>query len=546
MSATLALEAIDPIFALYEKDQPLYHGFRNTALLTLNDQIPRCNLLRIYHVVQNRVTGEMLPVNTHQLNGNNFDLQIFTDFLIVKNSLNRVNPINELVGLDSTFKHWNIYPHVSTTLGKIVPSIIVMILRLSINRFRVTINMEGIEFFIFIILTSWFIVVLSMSLHALETQLELLYKLFNSFTSMSRGSGSSCNWLTLRVDFFVLSGDGDTFRREANRRETAMFPWPFGLVGSDRPFIWAFHLVSFIWPFGLVLRTGLSSGPSIRCPSSEPFSLGPSDRPFIWAFHPFRRYKLTFEVLITELIRVSCAVWQLGRNHIWQPLFGYEPSLGHRAPFGSWLTCRVGYMGLRFCIIWLIWIRLSGYWAKLPLIRRLMFSHPEVEWIWWIDGDVLNFQWSLDLLDVWVPMGPKGPIREEAGKILTASLKGRPAFEADDQSTEWMNKEGLVDRYEEMMEKYHPGLGDERWPFVTHFVGYKPCGSYGEYPVQRCLSGMERAFNFVDNQVLKLYGFRHRGLLSLKINRIRNEFVTPLKNVDQFDIGHSSQVTTSN
>ncbi|XP_071731565.1 probable xyloglucan 6-xylosyltransferase 5 [Rutidosis leptorrhynchoides] len=255
---------------------------------------------------------------------------------------------------------------------------------------------------------------------------------------------------------------------------------------------------------------------------------------------------------------------------------------------------------------------LAGYWAKLPLIRRLMLSHPEVEWIWWMDSDALftdmvfelplskyknhnlvihgypdllfnekswialntgsflfrNCQWSLDLLDVWAPMGPKGPIREEAGKILTANLKGRPAFEADDQSaliyllitkSEWMEKVfvenqyflhgywvGLVDRYEEMMEKYHPGLGDERWPFVTHFVGCKPCGSYGDYPVQRCLSSMERAFNFADNQVLKLYGFRHRGLLSPKIKRIRNETVTPLEYVDQFDIRHTAQVTTTN
>ncbi|KAK9054466.1 hypothetical protein SSX86_025544 [Deinandra increscens subsp. villosa] len=254
---------------------------------------------------------------------------------------------------------------------------------------------------------------------------------------------------------------------------------------------------------------------------------------------------------------------------------------------------------------------LSGYWAKLPLIRRLMLSHPEVEWIWWMDSDALftdmvfkvplskykdhnlvihgypdllfdqkswialntgsflfrNCQWSLDLLDDWAPMGPKGPVREEAGKILTASLKGRPAFEADDQSaliyllitkSEWMSKvfvensyflhgywAGLVDRYEEMMEKYHPGLGDERWPFVTHFVGCKPCGSYGDYPVQRCLSSMERAFNFADNQVLKLYGFRHRGLLSPKIKRIRNETVTPLQYVDRFDIRHSGQATSN-
>ncbi|CBI15187.3 unnamed protein product, partial [Vitis vinifera] len=216
----------------------------------------------------------------------------------------------------------------------------------------------------------------------------------------------------------------------------------------------------------------------------------------------------------------------------------------------------------------------AGYWAKLPLIRRLMLSHPEVEWIWWMDSDALftdmvfeiplskydnynlvvhgypdlmfnqkswialntgsflfrNCQWSLDLLDAWAPMGPKGPIRDEAGKILTANLKGRPAFEADDQSAliylliskkdEWMDK---------MIEKYHPGLGDERWPFVTHFVGCKPCGSYGDYPVERCLRSMERAFNFADNQVLKLYGFRHRGLLSPKIKRIRNETATPLE-----------------
>ncbi|TYH96850.1 hypothetical protein ES332_A12G206000v1 [Gossypium tomentosum] len=249
---------------------------------------------------------------------------------------------------------------------------------------------------------------------------------------------------------------------------------------------------------------------------------------------------------------------------------------------------------------------LAGYWAKLPLIRRLMLSHPELEWIWWMDSDAFftdmvfeiplykyekynlvihgypdllfeqkswialntgsflfrNCQWSLDLLDAWAPMGPKGPIREEAGRILTANLKGRPAFEADDQSAliylllsqkdQWMDKvfienqyylhgywAGLVDRYEEMMEKYHPGLGDERWPFVTHFVGCKPCGSYGDYSVERCLRSMQRAFNFADNQVLKLYGFRHRGLLGPNIKRIRNETATPLEIVDQLDIRRS-------
>ncbi|OAY63134.1 putative xyloglucan 6-xylosyltransferase 5 [Ananas comosus] len=239
---------------------------------------------------------------------------------------------------------------------------------------------------------------------------------------------------------------------------------------------------------------------------------------------------------------------------------------------------------------------LAGYWAKLPLIRRLMLSHPEVEWIWWMDSDALftdlafeiplsrydkhnlvihgypdllfekhswialntgsfllrNCQWSLDLLDAWAPMGPKGPIRDEAGRVLTASLEGRPAFEADDQSAliyllvsqqdRWVAKlfvensyylhgfwAGLVDKYEDMMAKHHPGLGDERWPFVTHFVGCKPCGSYGDYPVERCLTSMERAFNFADNQVLRLYGFAHKALSSPKIRRIRNQSTNPLE-----------------
>lgn len=239
---------------------------------------------------------------------------------------------------------------------------------------------------------------------------------------------------------------------------------------------------------------------------------------------------------------------------------------------------------------------LSGYWSKLPLLRRLMLSHPEVEWVWWMDSDALftdmafelpldryeasnlvihgyqdllwkqrswislntgsfllrNCQWSMELLDAWAPMGPKGRVREAAGKVLTASLTGRPAFEADDQSAlihllltqtdRWMEKvyvenqyflhgfwAGLVDRYEEMMEKHHPGLGDERWPFVTHFVGCKPCGSYGDYPVETCLTGMERAFNFADNQVLRLYGFRHRSLVSPKVKPVANRTVNPLE-----------------
>ena len=139
-----------------------------------------------------------------------------------------------------------------------------------------------------------------------------------------------------------------------------------------------------------------------------------------------------------------------------------------------------------------------------------------------------------------------------AGELLSHSLAGRPNFEADDQSAlvyllitqkkEWANKVllessyylhgywvELVDKYEDLMEKSHPGFGDDRWPFVTHFVGCKPClKAASDYPVDKCFSQMERAFNFADNQILESYGFRHRKLGSSKVNRIRDDTANPL------------------
>ncbi|XP_021763128.1 xyloglucan 6-xylosyltransferase 1-like [Chenopodium quinoa] len=233
---------------------------------------------------------------------------------------------------------------------------------------------------------------------------------------------------------------------------------------------------------------------------------------------------------------------------------------------------------------------MSGFWSKLPLIRTLLLGNPEIEFLWWMDSDAMftdmefelpweryegynlimhgwkemvfeqknwiglntgsflirNCQWSLDLLDAWAPMGPKGKTRVEAGDVLTQELKDRPPFEADDQSAMVYllakNKEKwgenvylensyylhgywgiLVDKYEEMLENHHPGLGDDRWPLVTHFVGCKPCGVISDYPVERCLQHMERAFNFGDNQVLKMYGFSHVSLASRRVKKKRDQ-----------------------
>ncbi|RZC52517.1 hypothetical protein C5167_020943 [Papaver somniferum] len=250
---------------------------------------------------------------------------------------------------------------------------------------------------------------------------------------------------------------------------------------------------------------------------------------------------------------------------------------------------------------------MAGFWAKLPLIRKLLLSHPEVEFLWWMDSDAMftdmafeipwerykdhnfvmhgwnemvydeknwiglntgsfllrNCQWTLDILDVWAPMGPKGKVRDDAGKILTRELKNRPVFEADDQSAmvyilatqkeKWGDKVYLenhyylhgywgilVDNYEEYIEKYHPGLGDHRWPLVTHFVGCKPCGKFGDYSVERCLTQMDRAFNFGDNQILQMYGFTHQSLSSRKVKRIRNETDNPLEVKDEYGLLHPS------
>ncbi|KAJ0716012.1 putative xyloglucan 6-xylosyltransferase [Helianthus annuus] len=248
---------------------------------------------------------------------------------------------------------------------------------------------------------------------------------------------------------------------------------------------------------------------------------------------------------------------------------------------------------------------MAGFWAKLPLIRKLLLSHPEVEFLWWMDSDAMftdmafevpwerykdqnlvmhgwdemvydeknwiglntgsfllrNCQWALDLIDVWAPMGPKGKVRDEAGKLLTRELKDRPVFEADDQSAmvwilasqkeRWADKVYLenhyylhgywgilVDRYEEMIASYHPGFGDHRWPLVTHFVGCKPCGKFGDYPVERCLKQMDRAFNFGDNQILQMYGFTHKSLASRRVKRIRNDGSNPLEVKDELGLLH--------
>ncbi|GJN08093.1 hypothetical protein PR202_ga25982 [Eleusine coracana subsp. coracana] len=237
---------------------------------------------------------------------------------------------------------------------------------------------------------------------------------------------------------------------------------------------------------------------------------------------------------------------------------------------------------------------LTGFWTKLPLLRTLMLAHPETEFLWWMDSDVVftdmlfeppwskysrhnlvlpgwddkvydakswlsinagsfiirNSQWSLDLLHAWAVMGPRGPVRFEYGKRFAEALSDRKPYESDDQSAlvyllvtqrdRWGHKTFLesayslhgywadiVDRYEYLRRNGKPGGaaasgGGEVWPLVTHFVGCKPCGGDdGTYEPQRCQRGMERALNFGDDQILKLYGFEHESLNTTAVRRAR-------------------------
>jgi xyloglucan 6-xylosyltransferase len=183
----------------------------------------------------------------------------------------------------------------------------------------------------------------------------------------------------------------------------------------------------------------------------------------------------------------------------------------------------------------------------------------ERSWVGINTGSFLirNCQWSLDLFDAWAPMGSRGPVRNRYGELFARELSGRPLFEADDQSalvyllvtqrSRWKEKtflegtfelngfwEGIVDRYEELRRKGKPReLGDNRWPLVTHFVGCKPCRRYADsYPADRCRIGMERALNFADDQILKLYGFEHESINTTAVQRAE-EASGPLDTEDE-------------
>ncbi|KAL2644604.1 hypothetical protein R1flu_012191 [Riccia fluitans] len=219
-------------------------------------------------------------------------------------------------------------------------------------------------------------------------------------------------------------------------------------------------------------------------------------------------------------------------------------------------------------------------WKKLPVLRALMLKHRNVEWFLWIDGDALitnmnyevpldrykkhnfvvhgskdlvyekkqasglstasflirNCQWSLDFLEAWATMADK-EFEQKWGVFLSEHLTDRPQDQpAEDQSaavytlakdpTKWSSKVYLekdMSRFWKDTDlsalKDSPELTP---PFVTHFAGCRSCTApAGDAKVARCQAGMEKAFNFADNQVLARYGYSHSDLSSYIVKPLR-------------------------
>ncbi|KAK4767685.1 hypothetical protein SAY86_015435 [Trapa natans] len=187
---------------------------------------------------------------------------------------------------------------------------------------------------------------------------------------------------------------------------------------------------------------------------------------------------------------------------------------------------------------------------------------------------IRNCQWSMDFMDKWASTGPQSADYERWGQVYSSTFKDKLFPESDDQSAliylilkhrqlyedkiyiegeyyfqgywldivptlhnisrKYMEIESeekavvLRRRHAEKVAEFYGkqwephlreagnGRGSWRRPFVTHFTGCQPCsGDQNQiYSGESCWTGMIRALNFADNQVLRNYGFIHRDLLN--------------------------------
>nr|KYP52367.1 Galactomannan galactosyltransferase 1 [Cajanus cajan]KYP52397.1 Galactomannan galactosyltransferase 1 [Cajanus cajan] len=223
---------------------------------------------------------------------------------------------------------------------------------------------------------------------------------------------------------------------------------------------------------------------------------------------------------------------------------------------------------------WIWWVDSDALFTdmdfKLPLSRYKQHNlvvhgwahliHDKRSWTGLNAGVFLirNCQWSLDFMDSWASMGPQTPNYDKWGETLRSTFKDKFFPESDDQTglayliaiekEKWADRiyleseyyfEGYweeilgTEGYAEMREEYlkDAGFGKGSWrrPFITHFTGCQPCsGKYNAmYSAQDCWNGMQKAFNFADNQVMRKYGYVHPDLLDHAVSPLPFHYPPP-------------------
>ncbi|CAI9111255.1 OLC1v1011433C1 [Oldenlandia corymbosa var. corymbosa] len=193
--------------------------------------------------------------------------------------------------------------------------------------------------------------------------------------------------------------------------------------------------------------------------------------------------------------------------------------------------------------------KLCNTWAKVALIRAAMVAHPEAEWIWWMDPDVVitdmsfkvplqrykqhnlvvpgwpnliyekrsrvavntgsflirNCQWSMDFLDAWSNMSPRSPDYNLWSETLTSTLSDKKSPEADEQSA-------LV--YLLLREK-------KKWGHMIYLENQYSLHGYWVQIIGR-LHGIEGKYVEVEKRVKKLRR-RHAEVVSESLDEVWEE-----------------------
>ncbi|CAL4885805.1 unnamed protein product [Urochloa decumbens] len=233
------------------------------------------------------------------------------------------------------------------------------------------------------------------------------------------------------------------------------------------------------------------------------------------------------------------------------------------------------------------------FWTKLPLLRSLMVAHPETEFLWWMDSDLMltdmlaeppwgryarhnlvvpgwddkvyvdrswlginagsfiirNCRWSLDLLDAWARGAPCGRCTGSASPRRSPTVaRTRPATSRRSCTCSSRSAAGGAARRCSRTRTACTGSGPGSWTSTrgdaaarrrrARAAGHalRRMQALQRRRLQLRRRGMERALNFADDQVLSMYGFGHESLNTTAVLRVRNDTGGPL-DADDAELG---------